>query len=231
MLDEQCYINLENVCYSVLSFPILQEISLQISAGQFVLLIGKNGSGKSTLCRLIAGILKPSSGIIKKKNNLNITYIPQSYTLNNLVGITVKKFIQLGNKNHLSSKRAKGIIEALEIDNLLANNLHNLSGGELQRIMIARALVNEPEIVIMDEALAMISYSLTKRIYEILNDIKYDNKMSIILVSHSPEIIKNNENYICILKDSKFCYQGNLKNITHDKIASNFLRESFGNII
>ncbi len=170
---------------------ILENITFNLEKEDFLALIGPNGGGKSTLLKLILGILKPSSGDIKIfSQNLNkmlpsIGYVPQNININLDFPITVLDVVMLASKKDI--KKAHSLLEKLDIDNLHDKKIGSLSGGEIQRVFIARALFNDPKILLLDEPTSHIDPSGQKYIYELLKELS--KKIAVMVVSHDISIV------------------------------------------
>ncbi len=198
---------------------LLQEVNLTINKGDFVAFIGPNGSGKSTLLKLILNTLKPKKGEIKLLGVPNfrftdwtkVRYISQKVReFNDSFPATVKELIasnmyhQMGFLKLVTQKLSKRIDQSLEMVGLSKcknEQIGNLSGGQQQRVFIARTLVTEPEIILLDEPLVGIDQKTQHEIQQIL--IKLNQKLgtTIVMISHNLESIKGQSNKIFLFKD------------------------------
>lgn len=192
--------------------PLLKDIDIFIPDGSYVSMIGENGSCKSTLVKLILGLLKPQSGEIIK-NSSNIGYVPQWLDgFNSDFPITVKEVLSTHLKT-LKLKDKKLIDKVLETVNMkeFKNNLiGNLSGGQKQKILIARAILGNPELLILDEPSTGIDVSSQKEIYSIIKNLNLKSHMTVIAVEHNMDAVLKNSTLIYELKDGKaYCYDIN----------------------
>jgi zinc transport system ATP-binding protein len=177
---------------------VLEHINLQIAAEEFFGIIGPNGAGKTSLLRLILGLGQPDSGIIRvlgeepAKARRRIGYVPQHPTFRRDFPITVAEVIRLGQlgsnipEKILIGKLATALA-ALELDDMADRQIGTLSGGQLQRVLIARALACEPELLILDEPTANIDLRAEQDIFSLLR--QYNDHMTIIVVSHDVAFI------------------------------------------
>lgn len=180
---------------------ILDNLTLDIKRGELISLIGLNGSGKTTLVRAIAGLIKPSKGKVKRHTN-KIFYIPQRSDLDTSFPITVRELMDLFGKKPY----AKYLKEVSMIDFLDAQ-VSKLSGGELQRVFIALALSNKPDLLLMDEPISGIDVVAEKSFYGMIERIRKEYDMAIVLVSHDIHVVIAHADKVwCLAKH--ICCQG-----------------------
>ncbi len=179
------------------SKEILNNVNLNINVGDFIGLVGENGSGKSTLLKLILGQIKPSSGKIVKDKNLKIGYVNQTLsTEEGSFPATVYEILSLGiNKKpftFLTSKDKKRIEETLELFSLKSvknHSINSLSGGQMQKLKIAKVLLSNPELIILDEPTTGIDKESEEVLFELIRHISAMKK-TIILVTHKESELK-----------------------------------------
>jgi len=197
-LSEKIAIEARNLYFKYKDEYILENINIKIKESEYIAIIGPNGGGKSTFLKLIIGLLKPTKGEIyifgKKVEQLKekIGYLPQQINFNIDLPITVKDIVLQGrlkkNKffyNSLDYKKCDEVLKKLNILSLKNRKISELSGGQRQKVLLARALVSEPKILILDEPTASIDIKGQKEIYEILKDLK----LTKIVVSHDIKIV------------------------------------------
>lgn len=197
------YIILNNVSFSYNHLLALENITLSIPKKEFLVLVGANGSGKSTILKIIAGLLEPANGTVsiagesvsKARTQGKIGYVPQNYNKNILdFPAVVAEIVKLGfvSDNRLTdeAKKVKILEELSETFGLAAiwkRRLSELSGGQQQQVMLARALAGEPEILLLDEPTSGIDYDASEKIYSLLQEINKKLGITIIMVSHDIE--------------------------------------------
>lgn len=199
-------IDLKNISYGVDGLKILEDVSLIITSGKITTIIGPNGAGKTTLLRLILGLIQPSSGQIRRTMK-SVGYMPQKLSLNPLMPMTVERFLQLAQP--YSNRSLKDHVNAVLHDvggcHLKDRFMRVLSGGELQRVLLARALMLEPEILVLDEPAQGMDVLAQNELYSIIGKIRDTRGCGIVLVSHdlhmvmaaSDEVVCLNQHICC----------------------------------
>ena len=197
---------INNISFSYGLNKILENINLTISKNDFISIIGHNGSGKTTLIKLILGLLKPSSGkiIINGKNNKNnyhsIGYINQG-SINTKLPITVNEVINIGKMNNNYKYTVKKNIEILGIEKLKNRLYKTLSGGQKQKVNIARCLMQGSSIILLDEPDSFLDTNSQIEIMEILKNINRENNITILMISHNLDFVKRYSNKIFLLEN------------------------------
>jgi zinc transport system ATP-binding protein len=205
------------ICCHELSYnhgsnKILDNISLEVLPGSIVTIIGPNGGGKTTLLKILLGILKPSAGKVYKKKNLKIGYMPQRINFNKQLPITVRNFLFLNYNIDYNTIDVLKIISDTNLNHLLNQQVHDISGGELQRLMLAKALLHNPDLMILDEPLQGLDIKGQNDFYLLIEKIRLEQKMSMIMVSHDLHtVIRSTNHVICLNKH--ICCQGLPKTI------------------
>jgi lipoprotein-releasing system ATP-binding protein lolD len=193
-------------------FYALEDVSFSVDKSELVYIKGKSGSGKSTLLNLIAGLLRPDSGSvnfngvdistysdekISEYRNVSIGYVPQS--LGTLPNLTIAENVELPfhiyKKQDSARERALMLLDKMHILELKDEFPRSLSGGELKRVLLARALMNEPELIITDELTSDLDSATTKDIMKILYDI-HESGTTLIMVTHDDDIIRDKDRVI-----------------------------------
>ncbi|HIF51662.1 MAG TPA: ABC transporter ATP-binding protein [Thiotrichaceae bacterium] len=212
-------IDINNVSFNYGTVPVLENVSLKIYEDEFIGIIGPNASGKSTLLKLVLGLLEPDRGTIKKYNNEckhkrhHIGYVPQHITFARDFPITVEEVVMMGhitpaskffkfNKDEVAS--AKQAMQALEIEDIANRQIGALSGGQLQRVLIARALVCQPNILILDEPTSNVDMRVEEDIFSLLKN--YSEHMTIIVVSHDIAFISGYVDRVACLNRTLVCH-------------------------
>lgn len=169
----------------------LTQVDFQVGKGEFIGIIGPNGGGKTTLVKTILGILEPSKGSVIIEAGEILGYVPQLITFDRHFPITVEeviltghlpKKIKLGYKLKEHYNHAQQVMEQLGILDLEKRQIGQLSGGQMQKVLVARALMNHPTILVLDEPTAGVDEASTEGIYEMLKDL--NNYITILMISH-----------------------------------------------
>jgi len=197
---------------------VLDDINFSIGEKDFVAIIGPNGGGKTTLLKVILGILTPDSGGVKvfgkkpKKARDLMGYLPQNPSFDHDFPINVFETVLTGRYHGLfkdyTDQDHRAVLEALkdvEMYDLKDRQISKLSGGQMQRVFIARAIVRDPKLLIMDEPMASIDPEMQRSFYELLSRLK--NKMAIVLVSHDVGAVSTHVDKIACLNQKLF-YHG-----------------------
>lgn len=208
---------------------VIDNISLEVEAGEFVCILGHNGSGKSTLARLLVGLLKADSGEIYINNNLlteesvdelrkDIGIVFQNPD-NQFVGVTVKDDIAFGleNREYERSdmlKRIEKFSQLVNMEDFLEYNPENLSGGEKQRVAIAGVLAYEPNIIIFDEATSMLDPRGIKEVNNVINELK--GTKTILLITHNLEEAISADKVI-VMNEGKIVLTGTPQEVFNEK--------------
>ena len=208
-------IELKNVNIKFNENPVLKDINLTIEENDFMAIIGPNGGGKSTLLKIILGILKPDSGEVlifgRKPEDARklMGYLPQKVSFDHDFPIDVFHTVLSGRYHGLFKGHNKddeiAVIKALKDVNMFElkdRQISRLSGGQMQRVFIARAIVREPKILLMDEPMASIDPEMQNSFYNLLSRLK--NEMTIILVSHDVGTVSTQVDKIACLNSTLY---------------------------
>lgn len=180
---------------------ILTDINLRITKGKITTIIGPNGAGKTTLLKLILGLIKPSSGQIQYGKDITFGYLPQKLKLNPLMPLTVERFLQLATPQQNTELKEK-ITKTLHwvgACHLKSRSLHVLSGGEMQRILLAHALMQTPDVLVLDEPAQGVDVMGQAELYRLIASIRDDLGCAVILVSHDLHLVMaESDEVICL---------------------------------
>jgi len=232
--DESKIVTINNLNLRSNSDIILDDVSFEIKKGDFLGIIGPNGAGKTTLFKCMLGLNKDYLGTIKifnkeikkdyKEIYKKIGYIPQSNNFDQRFPATVKEIIQLGAiGKKVDGKKMDNLLEMTGISEYLNRRIGDLSGGQQQRVMITKALIHEPELLILDEPATAIDANILKLFYKLLIKLNKEKNITIIWSSHDLDAVNLLSNKVaCIYKkllfhgrsEEFFSDENNLKKFT-----------------
>ena len=207
-------IQLEDVIFAYDDLPILQDVNLKIETGEYIGIIGPNGGGKTTLLKLILGFLKPQHGTVSV-DDVKLAYVPQQRRYDRQFPISVEELVSQGLLN--SSHWKTPVSEALQLVGLTdfaKQPFRALSGGQLQRALIARALVSNPSTLLLDEPTTNLDPEAQEDIHTLLRSLK--TKMTILMVSHDLNTIINEVDRI-------LCVQGTVSSTLPHDLCKHFI--------
>lgn len=204
---------LDNVSVEIKHQKILHNVSLSINTNQIVTLLGPNGAGKSTLVKVILGLMPYTSGKITRLDNLTIGYVPQSIKLNPTLPITVKRFMLLNKQ--LNNKNILNILSMVKAEYLIDKSMHLLSGGELQRVLLAQALAKRPQLLILDEPTQGVDVNGQVLLYDLISSAKKQFNCGILMVSHDLHLVMaKTDEVICL--NHHICCSGTPASVSND---------------
>lgn len=219
----------ENISLGYFGAYIVENVSISISKGEIVTIVGPNGSGKTTILKILLGLIKPDKGNVFRKNGLKIGYMPQKISIERIMPITVRRFLRLnGRRNLRDIGSVEKIAQDIGISGLLKKQIHEISGGEMQRVMLARALLLKPELLVLDEPIQGLDVQGQEEFYQIIESVKTKYGCSILMVSHDLHVVMaKTDRVICLNKH--ICCQGHPEEISkHPEYLSLFGRKEVG---
>ncbi len=165
----------------------LDGVSLTVRPGEIVTVIGPNGAGKTTLLRVVLGLSKPDSGRVSRRSRLRIGYMPQSIAIDDTLPLTVRRFLDLGGR--VAKGRRSEVLENVGVRPLLDQPLQRISGGEMQRVLLARALLREPELLVLDEPAQGLDVTGQADLYELIGQLRGQLGCGVLMVSHDLHLV------------------------------------------
>jgi zinc transport system ATP-binding protein len=206
-------IQAKDLCVKRHNKNILENVFVNVKKNDFITIIGPNGAGKSVLLECLMGSFVPDSGEIIKKNNLSVGYIPQNFNPESSMPISVKRFLTL--KKKFTPQELINIASETNISEILEKNLSNLSGGELQKVLLARSLLDEPELLILDEPAQNLDIKNQLNFYNLLNSIYKNRELSILMVSHDLHMVMSSTKQVICLYHH-ICCSGEPQTVAKD---------------
>jgi len=210
--DRKSYLSVENLSVSYGQHHVLEDISFEIERGQFVCVIGPNGGGKSTLLKALVGLLPIRSGIMRKEAK-NIGYVPQQMRIDPAVPLRVDEFLSL----KLSKRRvwfgpgrtratARKKLEEIGAAHLIDRQIGELSGGEFQRILIAYALLDNPDLLLLDEPMTGLDVRGGMSFDGLLHHLNEHAGITIVMVSHDLHLVEHLSDQVLCINRTVHCH-------------------------
>lgn len=206
-------IRLQQVSVGFRQESVLENVQLTVNAGEIVTLIGPNGAGKTTLVRAVLGLLKPDSGSVWRKPRLRIGYMPQKLTVDPTLPLSVLRFLRLvpGVDRHT----AMAALAEVGAEQVIDSPLQNISGGELQRVLLARALLREPELLVLDEPVQGVDVAGQAELYRLITELRDRHGCGVLMVSHDLHLVMSTTDQVVCL-NRHVCCSGHPEQVSGD---------------
>ena len=198
-------VKLENAGVYRSSKWLVRGISFEINKGQIVTLIGPNGSGKTTTAKMILNILDTDEGMATS-NTSKMAYVPQKINIDWTMPLRVIDFIKI--TNNLNNTQITDSLTMTGVDKLLYNQIHSLSGGEFQRVLIARAIAKKPDLLVLDEPVQGVDFNGEIALYNLIKKISSNLNCGILLISHDMHFVMSTTDHVICL-NGHICCSGN----------------------
>ena len=190
-------ISVEDVSIRYGSHTVLSHVDLTVEPGEIITIVGPNGSGKTSLFRAIIGAVSPSSGKITRKPGLRIGYVPQRLHIDPTLPITVERFLRLSNRANAAACQAA--LDAAGAPDLMQRQMSELSGGQFQRVMLARALMEKPEVLLLDEATQGLDQPGSAAFYQQIETVRNETNCAVLMISHELHVVMSaSDRVICL---------------------------------
>lgn len=211
-------LSLDNIGYHIGKKSILRQVDLKIHEGEIVTIVGPNGAGKTTLLSIALGLIKPTTGKVSRqrinRQSLRIGYVPQSLNRDYSMPINVMEFMQLS-KRYPKKSVVTALLDELQVANLQQSFVSDLSGGELRRVLFARALLNHPNLLVLDEPTAGVDATGQANFYHQLNLLQQRYGFSVLMVSHDLHLVMSaTDRVICL--NQHICCQGQPEQVVNN---------------
>lgn len=180
---------------------VLSGANVTVRTGEIVTLIGPNGAGKTSLVRAMLGLLKPSKGSVRQKTGLRIGYMPQRLSIDPALPITVKRFLELG----APKRNGQQVLTEVGAEHVSDHPMQSISGGELQRVMLARALLREPDLLVLDEPVQGVDITGQAELYRLIQDIRRHRGVGVVMVSHDLHVVMAQTDHVVCLNQHVCC--------------------------
>ncbi|WP_172148169.1 MULTISPECIES: zinc ABC transporter ATP-binding protein ZnuC [Pseudomonas] len=206
-------IRLDGIGVSFRGQSVLQDVQLSVKPGEIVTLIGPNGAGKTTLVRTVLGLLKPDSGSVWRKPKLRIGYMPQKLHVDATLPLSVLRFLRLvPGVDRASAQAALAEVGASQV---IDSPLQSISGGELQRVLLARALLREPQLLVLDEPVQGVDVSGQAELYRLITQLRDRHGCGVLMVSHDLHLVMSTTDQVVCL-NRHVCCSGHPEQVSFD---------------
>ena len=202
MEQKKLLVKLENAGVHRSSKWLVRGISFEINQGQIVTLIGPNGSGKTTTAKMILNILNTDEGLVTG-NAKKMAYVPQKISIDWTMPLRVIDFMKL--TSNLNNNQVNESLTMTGVDKLLYNQINSLSGGEFQRVLIARAIAKKPDLLVLDEPVQGVDFKGEIALYNLIKEISISLNCGILLISHDMHFVMSTTNHVICLNGHICC--------------------------
>ncbi len=182
---------------------LIHDVSLSVSRGEIVTLVGPNGSGKSTTIKAILGIQKPATGTVSSLDAITIGYVPQKLEINSSMPLSVHRFMRLTHKH--KDDAIHSALATTGAEGLYNREMSALSGGEFQRVLIARAIAARPDLLVLDEPVQGVDFNAELEIYQLIAQLRDELNCGVLLVSHDLHIVMAETDTVVCLNGHVCC--------------------------
>jgi zinc transport system ATP-binding protein len=202
------------ICLKLDGNSILDHVSFALEKGRITTLIGPNGAGKTSLIRVLLGLQKPTSGKIEISPGTAIGYMPQKIAIDYSLPLSVEGFLRLADRRKAAASKA---LETVGASHLLHRSMVHLSGGETQRVLLARALMRKPQLLVLDEPVQGVDVAGQEALYSLIASIRNTTGCAILMVSHDLHLVMAASDKVLCL-NHHLCCQGTPDVVTSDPV-------------
>jgi len=186
MMTEQL-IAVEKACLSFAGRNVLQDVDISVSRGEIVTVIGPNGAGKSCLVKGLLGLIEFDQGNITKKHGLKIAYVPQKLQIDDIMPLTVVRFLKMVTRD--GAEKIADVLAQFRLQGIERTALQDLSGGELQRLLLARVILQQPDLVVLDEPAQGVDVIGQQELYQLITAIRDRYQCGVLMISHDLHLV------------------------------------------
>lgn len=196
-------VSLENAGIHKADRWLVRGVSMTVKAGEIVTLIGPNGSGKSTTAKMTLGVLDADEGQVWRKPGLRASYVPQKLDINWTLPLSVRRFLELTNR--ATETQMESALSATETLHLANDQMSKLSGGEFQRVLLARAILRSPEFLVLDEPVQGVDFNGEIALYKLIEAIRNRLNCGVLLISHDLHVVMSTTDRVICLNGHVCC--------------------------
>ncbi len=190
-------IEARRITHSFGGTPVLSAVDIAVRSGEIVTLVGPNGAGKTTLVRILLGLIRPDSGTVRRRPDLTVGYLPQVMEIDPVLPLTVERLLRLTGRP--STGEMLKTLEETGANHLIDKSVRGLSGGELQRVLLARALLRQPDLLVLDEPIGGVDVTGRAELYDLITRIRSRRGCGVLMVSHDLHIVMaSTDRVVCL---------------------------------
>lgn len=198
-------IEARHICVQLGTQEVLHDISLQVAPGEIVTILGPNGSGKSTLLRALLGIVPITRGKVLRREGLRLGYMPQKLHIDRTMPLTARRFLSLPLRHDRAETDA--MLARVGVPEVAERPMTGLSGGQLQRVLLARALLTRPDLLVLDEPTQGLDQPGEAAFYQLIDEVRRDSGAAVLMVSHDLHVVMSaSDRVICL--NGHICCEG-----------------------
>ena len=225
LLDESLLVEATDIAVSLGGRVVLSNAGAVVRAGEIVTLIGPNGAGKTTLVRVILGLREADGGRVQRRPGLTIGYVPQNLAPDPALPMTVGRFLAIGvSRADANRERRTAVLDEVGAGGILDSPLVDISGGELRRVMLARALLRDPQLLVLDEPVQGVDVRGQADLYRLIANIRDRRGCGVLLVSHDLHLVMASTDHVICL-NQHVCCAGHPESVTRDPAFVNLFGE------
>ncbi len=183
---------------------LIRDVDLSVRRGEIVSIVGPNGGGKTTLVKTIVGIERPTTGSVERRRELTVGYVPQRLAIDPTMPLTVARLMTL--TRHAHRRALVAALEETGVPHLLDAPVQRLSGGEFQRVLIARALLADPDLLVLDEPVQSVDFGGQVELYRLIADVRARRGCGVLLVSHDLHVVMRETDHVICLSGHVCCH-------------------------
>ena len=197
-------VDIQDIVYKKSGKKLLYDVSFKVKKKDFITIVGPNGAGKTTLLKIMMQKLKPDSGFVRHKKKLRMGYMPQNFHVHPMIPMTVEAFLMLNNKAYQSD--LPEVLKRVGLHTHQNSYLQHLSGGERQRLLLARAIIQKPDLLILDEPAQNLDMNGQLVFYKLIEELHKTYKCAILMVSHDLHMVMSSSNHVICLFHHICCH-------------------------
>ncbi|MEG3618018.1 zinc ABC transporter ATP-binding protein ZnuC [Magnetovibrio sp. PR-2] len=204
-MNDQSLIEAKGLEVAFGDVSVLSGANVSVKPGEIVTIIGPNGAGKTTLVKVMLGLIQPQRGTVQRKPKLHIGYMPQRLSIDPAMPITVERFLRMGLQGKVPDEDCRSVMEEVGAIDVLGHPMQSISGGEMQRVLLARALLRDPELLVLDEPVQGVDITGQADLYRLIQGIRKTRNVGVVMVSHDLHVVMAQTDHVLCLNGHVCC--------------------------